>query len=456
MKINRIHISEIIGGRYDSAFVLYKSTFNNFKYPTKKLGDLLLRKPQYGANESGINRSDILSPRYIRITDIDENGNLSEELGATAETIEDKYVLYNDDILIARSGNTVGKAYIHKKDKVDYDCFFAGYMIRFIANSNQIIPDYLFIVTQLPFYKEWLKAVQRTTGQPNINAEEYKSLPIPLPSIEIQEEIVEVDAQARSLRQTKEQEAKNLLISIDSYLLDQLGVVNQKGQKCQQSFTTNIGSMIGQRFDVSFYKDRFEIKSPIYPNHKLSDMVVVNPSVKFKLLTDDDEISFVPMEAINETFGEIAEKRTTTIAKTKGFTKFEEGDLLWAKITPCMQNGKSAIAYNLTNGVGCGSTEFYVLRPKDESVVSIEYIYNLLRHYSVLEAAKSSFGGSAGQQRVSSGYLKSISIPVPPIEVQRNITNAITEKKVQAKRLRQEGVALLAEAKTQIEKIILG
>ena len=90
-------------------------------YPLVKLKNLLLEKPQYGANEAGIIRETNIQPRYIRITDIDENGLISaNELGATVANAEDKYILNEYDILIARSGATVGKAYIHKE--LPYTC----------------------------------------------------------------------------------------------------------------------------------------------------------------------------------------------------------------------------------------------------------------------------------------------------------------------------------------------
>jgi type I restriction enzyme S subunit len=139
--------------------------------------------------------------------------------------------------------------------------------------------------------------------------------------------------------------------------------------------------------------------------------------------------------------------------QSKGYTKFEEGDLLWAKITPCMQNGKSAIVKNLENGIGCGSTEFFVLRPRNNNVL-IDYIYLLLRHHEVLKAAQSSFGGSAGQQRVSSQYLKSIIIPIPDYSIQKDIVAKIYNMKSQAKQLQKEGDKLLEEAKQKIEKLI--
>lgn len=189
-----------------------------------------------------------------------------------------------------------------------------------------------------------------------------------------------------------------------------------------KSSKINISQAVGNRYDVSFYNERFDFISNSYPSYELGQILFVNPVVSYKHIADNDLISFVPMEAIDEQNGIIAIRKTILYSNIKGYTKFKEGDLLWAKITPCMQNGKSAIARNLVNGVGCGSTEFYVLRPKSDKVL-IEYIHYILRDNRVLESARNSFGGSAGQQRVSSSYLRAIKIPLPPIGIQQQIVD---------------------------------
>ena len=208
-------------------------------------------------------------------------------------------------------------------------------------------------------------------------------------------------------------------------------------------FDTSFYDILNNRLDVSFYQSRFNFTSKLFPSFQLSELLWVNPTVKYENLSNNDVISFVPMEVVDEQNGKISEQRTTTIAKTKGFTKFKENDLIWAKITPCMQNGKSAIARNLINGYGCGSTEFYVLRPRTDNVM-IEYIHFILRDKRVLESAKNSFGGSAGQQRVSSGYLKSIQIPLPPIEIQQQIVNLYYYAVAEKQNKEQEANALLS------------
>ena len=452
-KVFIVNRSEI-EGRLDPKMALYNRKVQNWSYPKVRLKDLLLSKPQYGAAEPGINRTDIKSPRYIRITDIDEYGLISHnDLGATANNIEDQYILHDYDLLIARSGATVGKAYIHKG--CPYTCFFAGYLIRFVINPLKAMPDYVFAFTQTNTYKEWVNAIQRPSGQPNINAEEYQSLEIPLPPQPIQNEIVSIIQTAYSKKQRKEFEAQQLLDGIDTYLLDELGVSlpEVRNELKDRVFLLNRSELEG-RFDPTVYKDGIKLISSKWVNEKLSKVAFVNPGGAYKGKTADTPISFVPMEVIDETFSEITTMGETTIKQASGFTKFREGDLLWAKITPCMQNGKSAIAKNLTNGLGCGSTEFFILRPKDERLV-IEYLHVILHMKCVRETAMLYFGGSAGQQRVPASFLENFNIPLPPKEKQVEMANHVYELRQQAKTLQEEGKRILESAKQEVERMII-
>ena len=452
-KIFIVNRSEI-QGRLDPKMALYNRKVQNWAYPKVRLKDILLAKPQYGAAESGVARTNKLSPRYLRITDIDEYGLIShDDLGATANTLEDQYILHANDLLIARSGATVGKAYIHKD--CPYTCFFAGYLIRFIINPLKALPDYIFAFTQSNTYKEWVNAIQRPSGQPNINAEEYQSLEIPMPPVDIQEKVVSLIRKAYSEKKSKDLEDQQLLDSIDTYLLDELGITLPEvhNELKDRIFLMNRSELEG-RFDPTVYKDGVKLISPKWDNVKLSKVALVNPSGAYKGQAVDTPISFVPMEVVDETFSEITTKGETTIAQSSGFTKFREGDLLWAKITPCMQNGKSAIAKNLTNGLGCVSTEFFILRPKDERL-AIEYLHVILHMKCVRETAMLFFGGSAGQQRVPASFLENFNIPLPSIGKQVEIANHVYELRQQAKELQEEGMRILEEAKLEVEQMIL-
>ncbi len=253
-KIFLVNRSEI-KGRLDPKMALYNKKVQHSLFTTVKLKNLLLSKPQYGANEAGLNRLNNTQPRYIRITDIDENGLISlNEFGATVAKVEEKYILNDNDILIARSGATVGKAYIHKKSP--YTCLFAGYLIRFVVDSNKILPGYLFSYTQLNSYKEWVNAIQRPSAQPNINAEEYQSLEIPLPDLPTQKMIVDFLSDAYLKKQLKEQQAEDILNSIDDYLLGELGIElpEMDLQKIQDRvFIVSFGEICNGRFDPKLY-----------------------------------------------------------------------------------------------------------------------------------------------------------------------------------------------------------
>jgi type I restriction enzyme S subunit len=177
-------------------------------------------------------------------------------------------------------------------------------------------------------------------------------------------------------------------------------------------------SELERRLDPTVYKAHFKFVSKKHKNVKLSEIAWIDPYCSFD---KQKEVSFIPMDAIDSDNGTIAYMETRRVDETKGYTKFREGDILWAKITPCMQNGKSAIASNLLNGYGCGSTEYFVIRPKDNQVVLQEYLLFLLRDEKILKSAMNYFGGSAGQQRVSPTFLQSFSVPLPSIDQQKEM-----------------------------------
>ena len=133
------------------------------------------------------------------------------------------------------------------------------------------------------------------------------------------------------------------------------------------------------------------------------------------------------MPAVDEQSGVISEPEEKSYAEvSRGYTYFEEGDVLFAKITPCMQNGKHAIASGLLNGFGFGSTEFHVIRPPENILPS--WIHSFLRQSSVLLDAERHFRGAVGQQRVPKEFLAELSIPLPPLEEQKRITKTISTR----------------------------
>ncbi|MDO9341452.1 MAG: restriction endonuclease subunit S, partial [Bacteroidales bacterium] len=147
--------------------------------------EVVIGNPMYGANVKSVDiQSDV---RYIRITDINEDGTLNEDF-VSAEKVEEKYLLKENDFLIARSGNTVGKTFLYKNE--NGKAIFAGYLVKYELNLDKVIPDYIFYYTKSRLFKNWIKSNQRIAGQPNINGQEYLYSPIVLPPISVQSEIV--------------------------------------------------------------------------------------------------------------------------------------------------------------------------------------------------------------------------------------------------------------------------
>ena len=157
----------------------------------------------------------------------------------------------------------------------------------------------------------------------------------------------------------------------------------------------------------------------------IKDTADVNPRHP-KGVDDSMPVSFAPMAALSEdgpAFVDLQERLYGEVRK--GFTHFGEGDVLFAKITPCMENGKGAVATGLRNNIGCGTTELHVLRPHAE--LEALYLYRFLSQQCIRRDAKETFTSSAGQARVPAQFIKDLEIPLPPIAEQKRIVAKVEE-----------------------------
>ncbi len=169
----------------------------------------------------------------------------------------------------------------------------------------------------------------------------------------------------------------------------------------------------------------------------------INPRLP-RGVTDDNEklVSFVPMSGVSEEgkLSEALEKKMGEVCR--GYTYFERGDILLAKISPCMENGKAAYISDLPHHIGFGSTEFQVLRPGPE--VDGRYLFYMVWNPEFRFAAANKMSGAAGQQRVPTDFVRNYQIPLPPLDEQRRIA-AILDKADAIRRKRQESIRLTEE-----------
>lgn len=152
------------------------------------------------------------------------------------------------------------------------------------------------------------------------------------------------------------------------------------------------------------------------------DVCEINPRKPVAdALPADAPVTFVPMAAVDENLGAITapEDRPFGEIRPKSYTPFAEGDVLFAKITPCMENGKAAVARGLTNKLGFGTTEFHVFRP--DGALMADYLYHYIRQQSFRDDAQAHMAGAVGQLRVPADYVKDFELPLPPLPEQKRI-----------------------------------
>jgi type I restriction enzyme, S subunit len=158
-------------------------------------------------------------------------------------------------------------------------------------------------------------------------------------------------------------------------------------------------------------------------NRTLSEISEINPGLPL-MPKDETEVSFIAMGDVSES-GRIINSQSKKFKDVKsGFTRFYENDVLFAKITPCMENGKGALARNLKNKLGCGSTEFHVLRAKKNG--DPQYIFQVTKFNIFRLKAEMQMTGSAGQQRVPTSFFDEFKIFIPDLPKQRRIAKILT------------------------------
>lgn len=169
---------------------------------------------------------------------------------------------------------------------------------------------------------------------------------------------------------------------------------------------------------VSF-KVKFDSKYPLLP---LKKFVEINPSKsELKELNDNDMVSFIDMASVSVNgYVEVMQEKAYSEVKS-GYTYFRNGDIIIAKITPCMENGKCALVEKLSNNVGFGSTEFHVFRCGES--LSNRYLFALLNTDNIRYLASCNMKGSSGHRRVPDTFYSSMEIPVPPMDIQKKIAD---------------------------------
>lgn len=293
-------------------------------------------------------------------------------------------LLRENDILIslANSLKLVGR--VSLVPKFEYEVSFGAFM-GLIRPKQNVLAKYLYYQLCTPQAKRFFQTNARTTTNiSNIGFASLNNLEIPLPSLE---------------------EQKAIVAEIESY---------QKIIEAARTIVDNYRPQI--------------IIDPTWPMVELGIACEVNP-LKSEIAEIDFEthISFVPMADINENDVFFVSKEVRTLKEVySGYTYFKNNDVLLAKVTPCFENGKAGIAKNLKNGIGFGSSEFYVLRAKP--TILPMWIYMCVQSPAFKTQGKTSMTGTGGLQRIPKQFILKWNIPLPNLATQEKIVAEVEKE----------------------------
>ena len=196
------------------------------------------------------------------------------------------------------------------------------------------------------------------------------------------------------------------------------------------------------------------MSSSRWPTARIGEVCLLNPRRSKIECKADSPTSFIQMSSVDDLLGIIKTIEIRPYAEiAKGYTYFEENDVIFAKITPCMQNGKHAIARGLVDGFGFGSTEFHVLRPTER--ILPDWLHFFVRQPSFLWKAQQTFAGAVGQQRVPEIFLAETEIPIPDLPTQRRITARLKEQLNEIEHARQAAEGQTHTSGKLLEKFLV-
>ena len=316
-------------------------------------------------------------------------GKPERELELVGEAVASKHRLKLQPpgtIVFAKNGMSCMKGYVYV---LEHPCYVVSHLACiFPKNGNSKYLSYYFKCRKP-------NRLIKDVAYPYISLADISNILIELHSNKEQVKIVAILDKASELITLRKQQLEKLDLLVKSRFVEMFGNLDENSKG--------------------------------FPLVSLKDCCIINPPRhRDNRLVDGLEVSFVPMAAVSEKGAvELTETRRYEQVKT-GFTYFSENDVLFAKITPCMENGKGAIMEKLINGVGFGSTEFHVLRP----IVGISnpyWLYQITVFDKFRKGAAMNMTGSAGQKRVPAAYLEKYNIGLPPLPIQNRFADFVRQ-----------------------------
>ena len=361
----------------------------------KKLGELTLDKMSYGTSSPSCEYDG--ETRYIRITDINDNGSLNEDF-VSPISYEEKHILQDGDIVFARTGATVGKAYCYHSSDEKY--VYAGYLIRLRPNKKIVFPDYIYYYTKSYNYSEFIRTSQAAAAQPNVNAEKYSNLGIPVPPLEEQKRIVKIlDEKFAQLETIKANAQTNLQNAKDLF---------------QSQLTKDFNNTSWERKKISEISENLDSKRiPITKN--------VRKAGQYPYYGASGIVDYVEDYIFDGKFLLVSEDGANLLARTYPIAFIAEGKF-WV------------------------NNHAHILSFKDETTMRFVELF-----FSNLDI--SSFVTGMAQPKFNQASLNNIEIPLPPLPEQKRIVeelDTLSEKVRQLQEIYSKQIANCADLKQSL------
>lgn len=430
--VNRNQFNE----RFDAPFYKEKFDFSNCinlsKLVTVKGGKRIPVGKTYSNKET--------SNIYFRVSNMENSTDIDyskvKYISDNLYQFLKRYELFENEIIISIAG-TIGKINLIKDFPKGKKVILTENCAKLILKNDKVFPEYLLIVLKSKFVQKQIRLNYIQTTIPKLGLDRVLNLKIPnIPNKENQQKIVNQYQKAYNDKQQKEKEAKEILASIDTYLLNELGITLPVMETELESrvFTVNFSEISGERFDAFAVLNKdYKIEGGKYENFKLRQIAEVQKgqSITSAKIIDGDYPVIAGGQSSPYSHNVYNyENNAITVSASGAYAGF-----VWYHNTPIFASDCSVIQSKDENNI---STLFLseVLKTKQKE------IYNLQQ--------------GAGQPHVYSSDLIKLNIPVPSKEKQEEIIKYISEIRTKAKQLKTEAKIGLENAKQEIEKLILG
>lgn len=403
--------------------------------------------------------------KYLRVDDLDSNEIQIDidSLKSIDKEIFDmlkSYEIYNGEIILSNAG-TVGKTFLFYND-TENRVILTENCVKLQVAKN-IHPKFLNIVLKMDFLQQQIKQNYIQTTIPKLAIERIKNLKIPaIPPKEIQHQIIDIMDNAYLLKAQKENEAKNILDSIDSYILDELGIAlpSKNTDLRHRIYTTKLSFISGKRFDCEYHQSYYkELEKCLKQGkYKLASISSVIKSIKKGIevgrneYTKEKAIPFIRVSDISSNginFDGVNKFITRSLYDNlKADFQPKEGELLYSKdgtIGICLE--ASCEKEYIISGA--------IVRIAINNTANSFFIQTLLTS-SIINALANRETIGAIIKHLTIDNLLNIRIPLPSLPEQEKIANEIIKRKQKALKLQKEAKEILESAKIKVEKIILG